>query len=139
MCLSVFLTFHAIKNDPKIKVLIMPRKFNKKILNFDANNIIGGCTRWAQPTWVRQQPQARPGGLWSPHSPLTCLFSPCHHLPLEKFSFALSPVFFLPNQRISISLLEAPFLKLYRGIVAWYVSPPFVQLIFVLVGYILNN
>ena len=75
-----------------------------------------------------------------PHvAPVTYPFTPHHHLPLEKFSFALSPVFFLPNQRISISLLEAPFLKLFRGIVTWYVTPPFVQLVFVLVVCIWNN
>ena len=57
----------------------------------------------------------------------------------KKISIALSPVFLLSNPRISISLLEAPFPKLFRGIVAWYVTPPFVQLVFVLVVYILNN
>ena len=57
----------------------------------------------------------------------------------KKISIALSPVFLPSNPRISISLLEAPFLKLFWGIVAWYVTPPFVQLVFVLVVYILNN
>ena len=51
----------------------------------------------------------------------------------KKISIAIS------NLRISISLLEAPFPKLFRGIVAWYVTPPFVQLVFVLVVYTLNN
>ena len=57
-----------------------------------------------------------------------------HHIITDlqkKFSIALSPVFLLSNPRISISLLEAPFMKLFRGIVAWYVNPPFVQLVFV--------
>ena len=36
-------------------------------------------------------------------------------------------------------LLEAPFPKLFRGIVAWYVTPPLVQLVFALVVYTLNN
>ena len=57
----------------------------------------------------------------------------------KKISIALSPVFLLSNPRISISLLEAPFPKLFQGTVAWYVTPPFVQLVFVLVVYILNN
>ena len=75
-----------------------------------------------------------------PHMvPLTYLFIPHHHLPPEKISIALSPVFLLSNPRISISLLEAPFPKLFRGIVAWYVTPQFVQLVFVLVSYTLNN
>ena len=75
-----------------------------------------------------------------PHvGPLTYLFIPHHHLPPEKISIALSFMFLLSNPRILISLLEASFSKLFRGIVAWYVSPPFVQLVFVLVVYILNN
>jgi hypothetical protein len=71
--------------------------------------------------------------------PLAYLFIPHHHLPPKKISIALSPVFLLSNPRILISLLEAPFPKLFRGIVAWYVTPPFVQLVFVLVVYTLNN
>ena len=75
-----------------------------------------------------------------PHvGPLTYLFVANHHLPPEKIPIALSPVFLSSNPRISISLLEAPFPKLFRGIVAWYVTPPFVQLVFVLVVYTLNN
>ena len=57
----------------------------------------------------------------------------------EKITPALSPVFLSSNPRISISLLEAPFLKLLQGIVAWYENPPLVQLVFALVVYILNN
>jgi hypothetical protein len=57
----------------------------------------------------------------------------------KKFTIALSLVFLLSNPRISISLLEAPFPKLFWGIATWYVTPPFVQLVFALVVYILNN
>ena len=76
-----------------------------------------------------------------PHvGPLTYPFIPHHHLPPEKkFSIALSPVFLLSNPQISISLLKAPFPKLFRGIVAWYVTPPLVQLVFALVVYTLSN
>ena len=75
-----------------------------------------------------------------PHvGPHTYLFIPNHHLPPEKISIALFPVFLSSNPRISIYLLEAPFLKLFWGIVAWYVTPPFVRLVFVLVVYTLNN
>ena len=38
-------------------------------------------------------------------------------------SLSLSLSFLLSNPRISISLLESPFSKLFRGIVAWYVTP----------------
>jgi hypothetical protein len=57
----------------------------------------------------------------------------------KKFTIALALVFLLSNPRISIFLLEAPFPKLFRGIVAWYVTPPLVQLVFALAVYILNN
>ena len=75
-----------------------------------------------------------------PHvGPLTYPFSPLHHLPPEKnISIALSPMFLLSNPRISISLLEAPFLKLFWGIATWYVTPPLLQLVFALVVYSLN-
>ena len=58
--------------------------FSEYLRIFGANNTRGKCTRWAQPTWVHQDPQARPGGLWSPRGPLTYLFTPHHHLPPEK-------------------------------------------------------
>ena len=66
-----------------------------------------------------------------PHvGPLTYLFSPHHHLPPEKSPLlSLSPVFLSSNPWILISLLEALFSKQFRGIVAWYVTPPFVQLV----------
>ena len=34
--------------------------------NIGANKHQRGATRWAQPTWARQAPQAPPGGLWPP-------------------------------------------------------------------------
>ena len=71
-----------------------------------------------------------------PHvGPLTYPFSPCHPLPPEKITIAYIPVFLLSNLRISISLLEAPFPKLFGGIATWYVTPPLLQLVFDLVGY----
>ena len=76
-----------------------------------------------------------------PHvGPLTYLFIPHHHLRLEKkITIALSFVFLLSTPWILISLLEAPFSKLFRGIVVWYVTLPCVQLVFALVVFILNN
>ena len=72
-----------------------------------------------------------------PHvAPLTCLFIPHHQLPPEKMAIALSFVFLLSTPRISISLLGPPFAKLFRGIVAWYVTLPCVQLVFALVVYL---
>ena len=60
------------------------RFFSEYFWIFGANNTRGRCTRWAQPTWERQDPQTRPGGLWSLRGPLTYPFTPHHHLPPEK-------------------------------------------------------
>ena len=57
----------------------------------------------------------------------------------KKFTIALSLVCLLSNPRISSSLLEAPFPKLFWGIATWYVTPPLVELVFAFVDYILNN
>ena len=75
-----------------------------------------------------------------PHvGPLTYPFTPHHHLPPGKILhcslsrvLTLKPVDFDLFARSSVS-------ELFRGIVTWYVTPPFVQLVFVLVVYILNN
>jgi hypothetical protein len=75
-----------------------------------------------------------------PHKdPLTYPFSPLHLLPPEKIMVVLSLVFLLPKLRFLISLLGAPFLKLFWGIATWYVTPPLLQLVFDLVDYILHN
>jgi hypothetical protein len=47
-------------------------------------------------------------------------------------------VFLLILLPFSISLCKAPFAKLFLGIVHRYVTPPLVQLVFVLVLYILQ-
>ena len=75
-----------------------------------------------------------------PHvGPLTYPFIPHHHLPLEKnLHFSLSHVLGLKPADFDL-FARTLFPKLFRGIVAWYVTPPFVQLVFVLVVYILNN
>jgi hypothetical protein len=57
----------------------------------------------------------------------------------KKITIALSLMFLFSNPQISISLLEAPFPKLFWGIVTWYVTPPLLQLVFALVVYIWNN
>ena len=95
------------------------------------------------PGLPHQDPQARPGGLWSPRGPPHLSLRPTSPPTSGKnsplLSLSLSLVFLLSNPRISISLLEAPFLKLFWGIATWYVTPPLVQLVFALVDYIFNN
>ena len=71
------------------------------------------------------------GPMWAPS-----LISLAHIITYlqKEISIALSPVFLLSNPRISISLLEAPFPKLFWGIATWYVTPPLLQLVFVFCG-----
>jgi hypothetical protein len=58
--------------------------------------------------------------------------------PPEKTTLALTPMFLLTFVRFFISLLGAPFVKLFREIAPWYVTPLVVQLVFVLVDYVLH-
>ena len=59
-------------------------------------------------------------------------------LPPEKITPLLKLVFFLILLPFLISLLGTLFFKLFWGIVHRYVSPPLVQLVFVLVLYLLQ-
>ena len=64
-----------------------------------------------------------------------------HHtllLPPQKITNQLKHEFKLILLPFSISLLKAPLTKLLWGIVPLYVTPPMVQLVFVLVLYILQ-
>ena len=66
---------------------------------------------------------------------------PCTHLlplPHTNTKNQLKHEFQPLLLRFSISLLKAPFTKLLWEIVAWYVTPPLVQLVFVLVLYSLQ-
>ena len=70
--------------------------------------------------------------MWAPS-----LISLAHIIPYvqKKITTTTIPVFLLSNPRILNSLFEAPFPKLFGGIATWYVTPPLLQLVFVLVGY----
>ena len=83
----------------------------------------------------RALPPGRAPTLWLP---LT--YSNTHplHLPPEKIIPLLKHVFLLILLLFSISLCKAPFAKLFWGIVLQYVTPPMVQLVFVLVLYLLQ-
>ena len=59
-------------------------------------------------------------------------------LPLEKIIPYLKLVFLLVFLPFLISLLKSPFTKLLWGIVLQYVTPPMIQLVFVLVLYLLQ-
>ena len=58
----------------------------------------------------------------------------------KKFSIALSLSRVLSLKPADFDLFaRSSVSETVSGIVAWYVTPPFVQLVFVLVVYILNN
>src|SRR3989337_520057 len=94
-CLVYFLNFPCNKKmTQKYKFSECPenliRFFSEYLRIFGANNISGRCTRWAQPTWARQDPQARPGGLWSPRGPPHLSLHPTSSLTSRKKSSLLS-------------------------------------------------
>ena len=88
-----------------------------------------------------------PGHERGGHAPLSrgSLVAPLHlcqhpHTPssTQKIPIQLKHEFQLVLLRFSISQLKAPFTKLLWEIVAWYVTPPLVQIVFVLVLYSLQ-
>ena len=139
----LFPEFLVQKNDPKIKVLRMAWKFNMIFLEyfwiFSTNNIRGGAPGGHTPPGRASIPRRALEGC-GPHVGPS-LISLAHVITYlqKKTTIALSFMFLLSNLWISISLLEAPFPKLFWGIATWYVAPSLLQLVFALVLYILNN
>ena len=84
-------------------------------------------TPWARP--LPRGPMVAPSTYSSYHTLL---------LPPTKITNQLKPESKLILLPFLISLLEAPFTKLLWGIILWYVTPPMVQLVFVLVLYSLQ-
>ena len=89
------------------------------------------------------------GGRAHPPRALSCLVGPWW--PSSTYSFSHTLILPPPNTKnqlkpesklvllpFSISLLKAPLTKLLGEIVPWYVTPPLVQLVFVLVLYSLQ-
>ena len=86
----------------------------------------------ALPLWARplpRGPMVAPLHVFSYHTLL---------LPAKNITSQLKPESKLILLPFSISLLKAPFTKLLWGIVLRYVTPPMVQLFFVLVLYLLQ-
>ena len=142
MCLSPDLSMQY-KNFPKIKVLRLPCQFNMIfsgiVENLLCKNYHGGSCHLATRVEGAPYPPGRTPALWAHGGPPPLIPAPTHF-------------FFLLQTRISssstssssfcchffISLLKAPFTKLPWGIALWYVTPPMVQLVFVLVLYSLQ-
>ena len=95
---------------------------------YGTENTPGGSTTY--PRGWRARPLPR-----GPHVGPLHLFQPPHTPSSQKITSQLKPEFLLILLPFSISLLKAPFTKLLWGIVLWYVTPPMVQLVFVLVIY----
>ena len=66
--------------------------------------------------------------------PSTHLLPLSHTNPKNELKHEFQPLLL----RFSISLLKAPLAKLFGEIVPWYVTPPLIQLVFVLVLYSLQ-
>ena len=83
--------------------------------------------------------RARPclvGPRW-PSSTYSCTHT--IHLPPTNTNIQLKPESKLVLLPFSISLLKAPLAKLLGEIVPWYVTPPLVQLVFLLRKFVLHR
>ena len=86
----------------------------------------------------RGEGRARPPPSWPGGSSSTYSCTHTLHLPPPNTNNQLKPESKLVLLPFSISLLKAPLTKLLGEIVPWYVTPPLVQLVFVLVLYSLQ-
>ena len=130
------------KNILKIKVLRMPCQFNmifsgifEDLLykNYHgrschlAMRVVGAPPLGCAPCLV--------GPWWPSYTyPSTHLLPLSHTNPKNQLKHEFQPLLL----RFSISLLKAPLAKLLGEIVPWYVTPPLVQLVLVLVLYSLQ-
>ena len=122
------------KNTSKIKVLQMSRKwicfFVEYLRISGTENTPGGAS-----TRPRGRAPCLVGPMWAPST-----YSSTHTLllPPTNMNNQLKPESKLVLLPFSISSLKAPLTKLLGEIVPWYVTPPLVQLVFVLVLYSLQ-
>ena len=130
------------KNIPKIKVLRMTCQFNMIFSGIFEDllckNYRGRSCHLATRVVGAPPSRARPclmGPRWpSSTYPSTHLLPLSHTNPKNQFKHEFQPLLLW----FSISLLKAPLAKLLGEIVPWYVTPPSVQLVFVLVLYSLQ-
>mgnify|MGYP006922912308 CR=1 FL=1 len=131
------------KNIPKIKVLRMPCQFNMIFSGIFEDllckNYRGGSCHLATRVEGAPYPPGRAPCLVGPRWPSsTYPFTHTLLLPPPNTNNQLKPESKLVLLPFSISLLKAPLTKLLGEIVPWYVTPPLVQLVFVLVLYSLQ-
>ena len=120
----------------------MPCQFSMIFLEylriFGTENTTGGASTCPRGSRARPPLQGAPPTSWAHGGPPPLIHAPTHSLFLLKNPIHLKHEFQLILLRFSISLLKAPFTKLLWEIVAWYVTPPLVQLVFDLVLYSLQ-
>ena len=107
---------------------------------FGTENTAGGSTTCLRGWRARPTPLGAPPYLVGPQWPsFTYPFTHTLLLPPTNTNNQLKPESKLVLLPFSISLLKASLTKLLGEIVPWYVTPPLVQLVFVLVLYSLQN
>ena len=98
-------------------------------------NTAGGSKHLATRVQGTPYPLGAPHCLVGPWWPPSTYSSYHTLLPPKNITIQLKPKTKLILLPFSISLLNTPLTKLLGDIVAWYVTPPLVQLVFVLVLY----
>ena len=131
------------KNIPKIKVLRMPCQFNMSFREYlriyCAKITTGGAATWPRGWRACPTPLGAPPASWAHGGPPPLIPAPIFFLCLTQTRKNNSSTSSSPRCcDFSISLLKAPLAKLHGEIVPWYVTPPLVQLVFVLVLYSLQ-
>ena len=132
-----FLNYPWNKNTSKIKVIQMSWKWNMFFCRIFKNIWHWEHTRGGHHLATRVQ--GAPPASWTPRGSPPLILAPTHFVFLQKKSSTSSnPSSSSSCCHFSISLLKAQFTKLLWGIVLRYVTPPMVQLVFVLMLYLLQ-
>ena len=100
-------------------------------------NTPGGASTWPRGSRARPHPLGAPPASWAPRGPPPLIPAPTHFVFLQ-INHHTAQTRVLARFAAIFDLLKAPLTKLLWGIVLRYVTPPMVQLVFVLVLYLLQ-
>ena len=114
----------------------MPSKFSMIFMEY--LSILGTKNHCRRGKHQATRVEGAPPVSWAPGGPLHLCQHPHTPSSSQKIPIQLKHEFQLILLRFLISLLKAPLAKLLRESVPWYVTPPLVQLVFVLVLYSLQ-
>jgi hypothetical protein len=143
---SFFMSFIDMPISEKSSKIKFLEKFQKILYNFYVKNRaerhLGG-TRWGSHatshTGGTAQPWPRHPGVRGPTRPLTHLFFPCFFSLLKNTApFAQARVLAVLHLEFSISSFSPTFLLKLGSFALRYVTPPLVQVDFLLVEYFLS-